>query len=117
MHAYGDSIYFYGKDIPAGGSYGLLYSRENYLGKKVIINIGNEVVSVFNMTNLIYLNAYSLFALKGQPDSLGRVNYDLYLGMNRGIGKRSESGSGLCSVVVTWFNYPHYTYDKNSIYA
>ncbi|XP_041354392.1 uncharacterized protein LOC121372175 [Gigantopelta aegis] len=42
-----------------------------------------------------------LFALKGQSDTEGSVNYDIYLAMNRVIygGRR---GSGLCSVGIKW---------------
>lgn len=41
-----------------------------------------------------------LFALKGQPDTEGPVNYDIYAGFNRAITDRI--GSGVAKVKVCW---------------
>ena len=45
-----------------------------------------------------------LFALNGQPDSEGAVNYDIYIGLNRVIDALSypdRIGSGLSKVILT----------------
>jgi hypothetical protein len=41
------------------------------------------------------LQSEHLFALGGQPDSEGPVNYEIFAGFNRTIYKASRSGHGL----------------------
>ena len=43
----------------------------------------------------------ALFALAGQPDREGQVNYDLFIGLNRVVGG-GRSGSGLAGATL-WF--------------
>ncbi len=41
-----------------------------------------------------------LFALAGQPDTEGPVNFDLFAGFNRSIGSSARLGAGVARVVV-----------------
>ncbi|XP_076460508.1 uncharacterized protein LOC143293495 [Babylonia areolata] len=46
----------------------------------------------------------SLFALSGQSDEQGSVNYDVFLGVNRVIDGHYRSGTGLCRMSAEWVN-------------
>lgn len=46
------------------------------------------------------LNSPFLFALDGQPDSEGSINYDIFASFNRVISSRSRFGSGVSEVTV-----------------
>ena len=46
------------------------------------------------------LNSPYLYALNGQPDTQGPVNYDIYAGFNRVISSSSRNGSGVSKVTV-----------------
>lgn len=47
-----------------------------------------------------------MFALAGQPDSEGLVNYDIFAAFNRVIADPFRLGSGAASVTVTLFPIP-----------
>jgi hypothetical protein len=48
----------------------------------------------------IPIDSSNLFALKGEPDGEGPVNYDIYASFNRVIGSASRSGSGCNQVDI-----------------
>ncbi|KAL8559712.1 hypothetical protein ACOMHN_002245 [Nucella lapillus] len=109
VHSVNNKIYLYGRDNPAGGTYGLIYSRANFVGMQpytnVTLNIGNRQVTADNGQQFLYIRSYKLFALNNQSDSSsGGVNRDLYLGMNRVVGSSYRYGSGLCYVSVEFFS-------------
>ncbi|PVD31302.1 hypothetical protein C0Q70_06714 [Pomacea canaliculata] len=102
VHSIGKTIYFYGRDRSPDISFGLLYSRPNFLTTSVIMDIADEFASADSGNSFLLMNTPKLFALNGQPDLEGPVNKDVYLGMNRVITARQDrQGTGLCSLTVT----------------
>jgi len=47
------------------------------------------------------LRSQYLYALDGQPDSEGPVNYDIYAAFNRTIYSAGRDGSGVTEVILT----------------
>ncbi|XP_076470163.1 uncharacterized protein LOC143300410 [Babylonia areolata] len=108
VHSVNNRIYFYGRDNPAGGTYGLLHSRPDYVGVQpyttLTLNIADELATADNGDHYLYINSYKLFGLNGQSDSSpGGVNRDVYLGMNRVVAGSYRSGRGLCNVRVRFY--------------
>ncbi|MCI3325470.1 hypothetical protein MQA28_25995 [Escherichia coli] len=101
IHAVGKAIYFYGRDKAYAESYGLIYSRANFLVNTVTMNISNGLITAENGAGFIYIDSDKMFALNGQSDFEGPVNYDLYFGFNR-VVTGGRYGSGLCSASITW---------------
>ncbi|XP_025089851.1 uncharacterized protein LOC112561517 [Pomacea canaliculata] len=105
VHSIDKTIYFYGRDRSPGVSYGLLYSRANFLTTNVIMDIKDEWAAADNGNSNLLIDSPKLFALNGQPDFEGPVNKDVYVAMNQVItGRQSRQGTGLCSITVTWFS-------------
>nr|KAG5693353.1 hypothetical protein BaRGS_017646 [Batillaria attramentaria] len=102
VHSLDRKILFYGKGIQGPQWYGHLYTRNDFITDNVTLNVADELVTADSGPEFIYINTYKTFALNGQADSEGPVNYDVYLGMNRVVGSSSRSGTGLCQVSVTW---------------
>nr|KAG5685999.1 hypothetical protein BaRGS_028332 [Batillaria attramentaria] len=90
VHSRSRTILFYGKGIP-GSWYGHLYSEHDFIDDAVTLNVADELAVANNGNDLLYFNTYKTFALNGQADSEGPVNYDVYLGMNRVIASSSRS--------------------------
>lgn len=108
VHSLDNSILFYGRDDPSGGTFGLLYSQPNFVALNpyttVHMNITDQLATADNGLVFLYINSFKLFALSGQSDSSpGGVNNDVYLGMNRVVGGAFRSGSGLCYVSVHFY--------------
>ncbi|XP_076470645.1 uncharacterized protein LOC143300683 [Babylonia areolata] len=108
VHSFNNRIYFYGRDNPAGGTYGLLHSQPDYVGVQpyttLTLNIADELATADNGDHYLYINSYKLFGLNGQSDSSpGGVNRDVYLGMNRVVAGSYMSGRGLCNVRVRFY--------------
>ncbi|MEH0879093.1 hypothetical protein V6M80_12260, partial [Enterococcus faecium] len=101
VHAVGKAIYFYGRDKSYGVSYGLIYTRANFLVNTVTLTISNGLITAENGSGFIYIDSDKMFALNGQSDFEGPVNYDLYFGFNRVVAS-GRYGSGLCSASITW---------------
>jgi len=111
VHSIGNQIFFYGRDnVPAGVSYGLIYTQPNFVGVQpyttLTLEAKDEQCSANNGFGFILVNSYKLFQLNSQPDpGPGGVNNDLYLGLNRVVYPSSgRTGKGLCSVTVTFYD-------------
>nr|KAG5689370.1 hypothetical protein BaRGS_019744 [Batillaria attramentaria] len=100
LHNRGGRLLLYGKDKARAVTYGKLLDRDDFLNGayKLTINVSNELVTVNNGRETIYYNSFKIFALDGQSDFEGPVNYDLYFGMNRVAAGSYRSGTGLCHV-------------------
>nr|KAG5690531.1 hypothetical protein BaRGS_014664 [Batillaria attramentaria] len=83
VHSRSRTILFYGKGIQGSQWYGHLYSGQDFIDDAVTLNVADELAVANNGNDLLYFNTYKTFALNGQADSEGPVNYDVYLGMNR----------------------------------
>ncbi|CAL1540131.1 unnamed protein product [Lymnaea stagnalis] len=85
-----------------GGS-GLAFSISNLYSTRLTLIAGDGHLGWLpDNANLVnyYDNPY-LFALNGQADQTGPVNYDLYLGMNKVVLPFSNRiGTGLCKVGI-----------------
>ncbi|KAK7474935.1 hypothetical protein BaRGS_00033822, partial [Batillaria attramentaria] len=92
VHSRSRTILFYGKGIP-GSWYGHLYSGQDFIDDAVTLNVADELAVANNGNDLLYFNTYKTFALNGQADSEGPINYDVYLGMNRVIAGSYRSAS------------------------
>ena len=69
-------------------------------GSTVAFEVRNEYLGWDNNSGISdSLNSPYLYALNGQPDSQGLVNYDIYAGFNRVISS-SRKGSGVSKVTV-----------------
>ncbi|XP_025089850.1 uncharacterized protein LOC112561516 [Pomacea canaliculata] len=105
VHSIDKTIYFYGRDQSPGVSYGLLYSRANFLTTNVIVDIKDELASADSGNSFLLINSPRLFALNGQSDFEGPVNKDVYVAMNQVItGRQDRLGTGLCKMIITWFS-------------
>ena len=102
VHSIGNRIYFYGRDDPAGGSYGLLHSQPDFVGatpySQLTMDVQDERARVTNGLSTILVDNPKLYALSGQAD-----DHDLYLGMNRVVGTSARRGTGLCKVTLQFF--------------
>jgi len=97
MQLYGSKLSVFGRDGTP---------RRNVLNLTSAVAPGAFSVEVSN-ERLVWtggdLNSEYLYALAGQPDFEGPVNYDVYAGFNRTIGNGSRRGSGLSSVTITLY--------------
>ncbi|ESO87957.1 hypothetical protein LOTGIDRAFT_234762 [Lottia gigantea] len=85
----------------------VLFTANNALQTNLTVLVTNEEISwksweIDESSHFKTMNNTSLFALKGQTDSQGAVNYDIYFSMNRVIAGNYRSGSGLCKVAFKW---------------
>jgi RHS repeat-associated protein len=73
-------------------------------GKTVSFTISNDRVDWITAAGTTgTVTSPFLFALAGQVDREGPVNYDIYAAFNRVIGDPGRSGSGVSQVVITLF--------------
>nr|KAG5686001.1 hypothetical protein BaRGS_028334 [Batillaria attramentaria] len=93
VHSRSRTILFYGKGIQGSQWYGHLYSGQDFIDDAVTLNVADELAVANNGNDLLYFNTYKTFALNGQADSEGPVNYDVYLGMNRVVAGSYRSAS------------------------
>lgn len=87
----------------AGGSSPLL-EKENIVtqGTTLSLEVSDNRLAWDNHSGEAdQLDSPYLYALNGQPDSEGPVNYDIYAGFNRTIGTASRNGSGVTKVTIT----------------
>lgn len=71
-------------------------------GKTVSFTIGNNHVDWRTAAGATgVFDSPLIYALNGQPDGEGPINYDIYAAFNRVIGDPSRSGSGVSRVVIT----------------
>ena len=69
----------------------------------VSVEVSNERLGINGAGGIEVVNSPYLFALNGQEDRLGRVNYDIYAAFNRTIQHNNSGGYGVAKVVVTLY--------------
>lgn len=102
-------LFVFGKDgTPTPG--GLLAQAPNFVGSSTTtatFTVRNEFVSWDDHQGVSEsLSSPYLFALAGQPDSEGPVNYDIYAAFNRVIAGPYRFGTGVGSVTVALIPVP-----------
>jgi hypothetical protein len=99
---HGTDLYIFGKDgTPTPGN--LLECVPGFVANGVVarLTIGNQHISWTNNRGKCgSLSSPQLFALAGQPDSEGQVNYEIYAAFNRVIAGPRRFGSGVKQVTV-----------------
>ncbi|MBN2443904.1 MAG: CehA/McbA family metallohydrolase, partial [Spirochaetales bacterium] len=90
-----------------GGS-GPYFSTPQYdwFDRPITITIEDQKISLCRyMENTISYTNSSFFALNGQSDSEGPVNYDIYAAFNRVIKSySSRTGTGISDITITLYN-------------
>jgi hypothetical protein len=77
------------------------------IGRDVILDVGNEYLSWDNgLGTAGSVSSPYLYALNGQTDSEGPVNYNIYASFNRVIDGNYRIGSGVGEVTVTLSSSP-----------
>ena len=104
-----NDLYIFGKDgTPTPG--GLLSQIPNFVGNGVAVaNLtvrNNFFAWTNNQGSAGSLSSPYLFALAGQPDSEGPVNYDIFAAFNRDIEGSGRFGTGVERVTVTLSTVP-----------
>ena len=97
---HGTDLFVFGRD----GSSGLIKRVPGLVGKGVVVTftVSNGRVSWKNDRGASGdLSSPDLFALAGQPDREGPVNYDIYAAFNRAIAGPRRFGTGVSRVTVT----------------
>ncbi len=90
----------------AGGST-LLSSVPDLVSQDTRLSLGisNELLAWDNHAGLAgELTSPHLFALDGQADTEGPVNYDVYAGFNRTVGNNLRTGTGVTKVILRLFS-------------
>ena len=96
------TFYAFGKDATPGGPTLETVPDFAAAGRTVKITVANDFVAWDNNQGVSgSLTSPYLFALAGQPDSEGPVNYDIYAAFNRVVGYPPRLGSGAAQVTVT----------------
>ena len=106
VHNVDDDWFVYSNGLPGNSDYtvsGLLVDRLNgVITNRVTITIGDEYVEFDNNRGVRrrYRSEY-LFTLSGQKPTVGELDYDIFLAMNRVIMHyTSRTGIGLCGAVI-----------------
>ena len=68
-------------------------------GSRILLDVRNNFLG-FGSGDLRSVN---LYALAGQPDTEGPVNYDVYAAFNRVIQNNARSGTGVTQVTITLY--------------
>jgi hypothetical protein len=101
-HPEQNDLSIYGNDyhIPQQNDY-RLFSKPDLVsnGTKIALTVGNEYLGWDNGSQTGHLSSPYLYALDGQPDDEGPVNYDIYAAFNRSISS-SRPGSGVSKVTI-----------------
>jgi hypothetical protein len=92
----------YGSDYSAPDARLLLKSTPVVEGKHASIKLTakNQYLSWSYNGQTNELSSQYLYALKGQRDDEGRVNYDIYAAFNRTIASSGRNGTGVRKVIV-----------------
>jgi len=103
MQVYGTTMAVYGKDgtpvQPLAQVPGIVEQ-----GTRLILDVSNEQLRWHNYDGEAdTLVSSLLYALDGQGDSEGPVNYDVYAGFNRTVGSYWRDGSGVTKVKIRLF--------------
>ena len=96
----GATLSAYGSDYTQGDRQLLNWTNFASAGSTSSIEVRDRYLGWgANFAN--YMNSPYLYALNGEADNEGPVNYDIYAAFNRVINSSYRSGSGVGSVVVT----------------
>jgi len=103
LHIQNGTLCIYLSDV-GGGT--LFVSEPNCApaNGRIKIEISNNKVYYYNYTTGVsrtWTSPY-IFALNGQSDSEGSINYTLYAGINRVVGSTSRVGSGVATATITF---------------
>ncbi|MCE7983505.1 MAG: VWA domain-containing protein [Caldilinea sp. CFX5] len=96
----------YGNDntpIDQTGDGRRLLSRRNdavRAGETISLEVSDQHLGISAAGGIEVFDSPYLFALNGQPDREGEVNYSLYLGFNRSING-GHDGTGVARVIIT----------------
>ncbi|KAK7087720.1 uncharacterized protein [Littorina saxatilis] len=103
VHGNNKDLTIAGSDkVENNGSYGVLHKSKGFLTGNVTAVVANQRFEATSGNRFLYFNSFKLFALRGQEDREGDVNYDVFFGMNRVIADDEDRvGSGLCRVEIT----------------
>jgi len=71
-------------------------------GETIALEVSNEHLGINTAGGIEVVNSSDLFALNGQEDRRGNMNYDIYAAFNRNIAG-TVGGSGVTRVVVTLY--------------
>jgi hypothetical protein len=88
----------FGNDLaPSGLTFGVPDLASS--GSKILLTVSDQTIgwSNFGLLQGEFVSPY-LFALAGQNDSEGPVNYDIFVGLNRSIASFDRIGSGLATI-------------------
>lgn len=107
MYAKGRSIFFYEKVNQSSGTDGLLYQREDFINKEIVLSIAYDTVRTTNVTSTIQVTSNTVFNINNTPNTQSDTSRELYFAMNRVIANSERSGSGLCWVQISWSKYLH----------
>ncbi|MCE7870915.1 hypothetical protein DYH09_11115 [bacterium CPR1] len=91
----GRDLSVWGNDLMIGQPSHKLYDLRDFASDTVVVEVSDGKVTAGKTT----WQHPALFALSGQPDKEGPVNYDLYAGFNQ-VVSGGRTGSGLTSVLV-----------------
>ena len=102
---YGTAFAVYASDKHPNGRQKLLKMYNNFIFESLTLEVSDQAIAWDNHRGKAgRVVDSSLFALAGQPDNQGSVNYDVYLGLNRVIDGNYRYGYGLCRVVARWLD-------------
>ena len=103
IDGFGTTFSVYGSDKSQDPWKKRLYGKDEFIKQRLSVVIADQLVVWNNFAgNFDFMRDPTLFALRGQSDDQGSVNYDIYLGLNRVIGGTYRNGRGLCTVAVKW---------------
>ena len=69
-------------------------------GQTVVFEVSNDFLGWSSPSSTSSLSSIFLFALNGQADTEGPVNFDIYAAFNRVISDTSRTGTGVGSVII-----------------
>jgi len=103
-----DTLGIHGNDIfpgtpPAPGEAPVLIPVIDFVNDSPVVNltVADQFFAWDNNAGVSgSLNSPFLYALNGQPDSEGPVNYDIFAGFNRVISSNSRIGAGVGEVTI-----------------
>jgi len=108
LHVTNQGLYVYASDY---GNSELLYNQSEIFnvfnqtddGYNLKFAIANNRVDYTNndMFGTDTINSPYLFALEGQSDDEGEVNYDIYASFNRVIANNYRNGDGVASIMIS----------------
>ncbi len=100
MQILGSTLSVYGNDATPT-------AVRNMLNLTNVVALGSVITLDVKNTYLGFgtgeLRSDRLYALAGQPDTEGPVNYDIFAAFNRTVGDFSRNGTGVTQVVVTLY--------------